>query len=366
MKKILVLILTVGLIVTSGCEKPNNSSNILERGTNSSNIEPSTQSNFEKDKVNSDDTKYNNTDKENIDNAFFFEDNVSELNYSGEFLFSEPVEKDVKLQIIKLAYVKNGVLYELKLDSIDGVPKERLSLGGFYVQKDKIYRIEPTEENLNKLKSHKEIPNDSVIVCQDEEIKDTLGNDEPGWHHYLKVDGDKREYHSYNNSVGTGYYESFIWEKDKGLINYRSGYGAERDSIEIQLSNDTSIAEKSDVSILETWVGNYSFSEFVPPDQNMIYGISIYKEQGNYYADISIDGFQTIERLRAKVEGDKNSIKLRFDKYLPDNRFEPYEVGDILLSFEKKGPDLNTLWGKIEPIDKSNKKSGNAYFEIVP
>ncbi|KNY25863.1 DUF5991 domain-containing protein [Pseudobacteroides cellulosolvens] len=362
MKKILIIILMLGLIVASGCGKTNDSSNLSQPHASSSSLEPE-QSDLNTNKA---DSKYNNSDKENVDNAFFFKDSVSELNYNGRFLFDEPVEKDVKLHINEVTSAKSGRIYELKLDSIDGVSTERLSLGYFCVQKDKIYKIEPTKENLNKLIRNKEMPNDSVVVCQDKEIKDTLSNEEHGWHHYLKVDGNKREYYSYNNLVGTGYYESFIWEKDKGLINYRSGYGAERDSIEIQLINVTPIAEKSDDSLLETWVGNYSFSEFVPPDQNMFYGISIYKEEGNYYADISIDGFQTIERLRAKVDGDKNSIKLRFDKYLPDNRFQPYEVGDILLSFEKSGSDLNTLWGKIEPIDKNDKKSGSPYFELIP
>ncbi|HEY9062691.1 MAG TPA: DUF5991 domain-containing protein [Pseudobacteroides sp.] len=365
MKKILIFILMLGLIVASGCRKTNDSSNLSQPYTNPSGLGEE-QSELNTKKADSDNIKYNNTDKENVDNAFFFKDSVSELNYNGRFLFGESVEKEIKLYINEVTSGNSGRIYEFKLDSIDGVPKERLILGYFYVKKDKIYKIEPTEENLNKFKSNKEIANDSIIVCQDTEIKDTLSDDEPGWHHYLKADGDKREYYSFNNLVETGYYESFAWEKDKGLINYRSGYGAERDSIEIQLINVTPIAQKSDVSSLETWVGGYSFSEFVPPDQNMIYGISIFKEEGNYYADISIDGFQTIERLRAKVDGNKNSIKLRFDKYLPDNRFEPYEVGDILLSFEKSGSDLDTFWGKIEAIDKNNKKSGSPYFEFMP
>jgi len=106
----------------------------------------------------------------------------------------------VKLQISEIANLKNGKLYELKLDSIEGVPTERLSLGYFYVQKDKIYKIEPTEENLNKLKTSEEVPNGSAIVCQDKELKDALSKDEAGWHHYIVVNGDKREYHSYNNS----------------------------------------------------------------------------------------------------------------------------------------------------------------------
>lgn len=47
----------------------------------------------------------------------------------------------------------------------------------------------------------------------------------------LEVKGNERVYHSYNNQIETGFYESFIWEKNIGLISYESGYGAERDSI---------------------------------------------------------------------------------------------------------------------------------------
>ncbi|WP_455718672.1 hypothetical protein [Anaerosporobacter sp.] len=168
-------------------------------------------------------------------NSCFFKSNISQLNYSGKFLYDDIIEKDVKLNINELANLKNGKLYELKLEPIESVPNDRLSLGYFYVQKDKIYKIEPTEENLNKLKTSEELPINSVVVCQDIEKKDTLRNDELGLHQYLRIIGDKREYHSYNNQVSTGYYESFTWEKGKGLINYRSGYGAERDSIELQL-----------------------------------------------------------------------------------------------------------------------------------
>ena len=145
-----------------------------------------------------------------------------------------------------MASLKDGKLYELKLDFIEGVPIERLCLGYFYVQKDKIYKIELTEENLNKVKKGEGLPDSSVIVCQDKELKDTLSKDEPGFHHYLEVDGDKREYHSYNNQVSTGYYESYTWDKGKGLINYRSGYGAERDSIELQLKNGYSSTPKAE------------------------------------------------------------------------------------------------------------------------
>jgi len=237
MKRILTIILAFGLIINFGCAKSNNVPYISKQSNDAINFKPLKQVDLYTNKTDAANNT-NTTETGAVDNLFFFKHNVSQLNYKGKFLFDNIVEKDVKLIINEVANLKYGKLYELKINSIENVPYERLSLGYFHVKKDIIYKIEPTEENLNKLITSEELPNGRVIVCQGKEVKDTLGKDEPGWHHYIEVNGDKREYHSYNNQVSTGYYESFIWEKNQGLINYQSGYGAERDSIELQLSND--------------------------------------------------------------------------------------------------------------------------------
>lgn len=174
-----------------------------------------------------------------VSNPFFFSNDISQVEYKGSFAFDDFIDQDVKLNITELTRLRNGMLYELKLDPVPGIPEDRLSLGYFYVQADKIYKIEPSEENISRLKTSEELPEGSVIVCQDEEIKDTLGEDEPGSHHWLEANGEKREYRSYNNQAASGYYESFTWEKGKGLAGYRSGFGAERDSIDLQYKEDT-------------------------------------------------------------------------------------------------------------------------------
>ena len=165
--------------------------------------------------------------------SFFFNSNIKTMQYEGSFLFDDVVKEKVNLNINKLAILNDGELFELKIDPIAGIPDESLNLGYFYVQKDKIYKIEPTEENLNLLKTSNKLPNNSVMVCQNEALKDSLTQEEKGWHQYILVNGDKREYHSYNNLVETGYYESFTWEKECGLVNYSSGYGAGANSIEL-------------------------------------------------------------------------------------------------------------------------------------
>lgn len=210
MKRIFIILLLIGTLLIYGCTKSNDVPNASKQGGDIADIEAA-------------------------DNPFFFDNGISEQVYIGRFLFDDIVEDNVKLNISEIADLKDGRLYELKLDPVEGIPEDRLDLGYFYVMKDTIYRLGPTLENLDRLKTSEELPDESVIVCQDQESKDTLSEDEPGFHHYVEAAGDKRVYHSYNNEVSTGYYESFTWEKGKGLTNYRSGYGAESEAIELQI-----------------------------------------------------------------------------------------------------------------------------------
>lgn len=149
--------------------------------------------------------------------------------------------------------------------------------------------------------------------------------------------------------IGTGFLVVNFIQSKISFINTDSTI-----SVANPLAKETSLA---------TWVGEYSFSEYAPPDQNMFYSITIYYEDNNYFAKISIDGFQRIKRLLAKVSGDTNSIKLEFLKYLPDNRFESYKQGEVLLSLEKRGSKLITHWGEIQPLVLENEKAGE-YFKL--
>lgn len=114
---------------------------------------------------------------------------------------------------------------------------------------------------------------------------------------------------------------------------------------------------------IDTWIGNYVFNEFAAPNIDMNYSISIYKENGDYYANIKIDGFQSMTRAKAKIKGNDNSIVLIFDEYLPDNKFKLFNKDDILLTFKKKNSDIVTYWGKLKPILTENKDSGKVYFK---
>jgi hypothetical protein len=172
--------------------------------------------------------------------SYFYEDVSQPVIYQGILTFNgDFVEKNVTLRVNYIDHLKNGNLYELKLYSTEEIPEDRLTIGYFYVQTDKIYKINAAEDTLNLFRESGELPSDSVVVCQEEGYQDTLSEEETGYHQYLEVDGDKRVYHSYNNQVSSGFYETFTWELGKGLINYRSGYGAEADAIELQILSST-------------------------------------------------------------------------------------------------------------------------------
>ena len=117
--------------------------------------------------------------------------------------------------------------------------KQTNGVGTYYINEDNKPQSNQfffgSYENLESLKSSGKLPEDSVIVCQEKALKDKLGEDEPGFHHYIEVDGNKRVYHSYNDMTGTGYFESFIWEKNKGLESYRSGFGSDNGLIDLQI-----------------------------------------------------------------------------------------------------------------------------------
>lgn len=181
------------------------------------------------------------SDHVSIANPFFFSDDALTPRYNASIMFQDIVKKEVPLHIKKVASYENGCLYAFTLDTIEGVPEERLDLGYYYVLDNIIYKVDLTDEELATLKTsdiQRITDNNTIVICQEEAIPDPLTEDEKGFHYSLTVDGDRREFHSYHNDVESGYYESYTWEKDKGLVHYRSGYGAERDAIELQLIMD--------------------------------------------------------------------------------------------------------------------------------
>ncbi len=169
-------------------------------------------------------------------NTYFSVNNLNTKKFKGRFSSNEGelIEKEVKVYADLVLKSKLGSVYKLEIEPIKNILEERLILGYFYVLKDKIYKIEPIENNIDKIKNN-EIISESIIVCQEEEIPDHLSVNTKGEHQYLTDKGNIKEFHMYNDKINTGYFETYVWEKNIGLKYYKSGYGAEKDFVEIKL-----------------------------------------------------------------------------------------------------------------------------------
>ena len=174
------------------------------------------------------------------------------------------LEYKTKMNFIKVAKLKKGVLYHLKIEqpSKCKIPLKRLSLGYFYVQKNKIIRIWEnndyeaqgnvwtlSKKALNRIIKTSEIPKYSATIWQKKTYKDTLKHDKIDWHQYLKKiqDSPKKRlryggYYQYPQH--SGYWETFIWEEGTGLIFYQSGY---RDGVDYIMLKRKGVKLPSDV-----------------------------------------------------------------------------------------------------------------------
>ncbi len=180
---------------------------------------------------------------------YFFPQEVVSQEYTATFsgFSGQPEQKEVTLLVTEVQQFKEGILYELKIDC-DEEEHDRYEesrgewwyIGSFFVQGEEIYFIRDKEVQ-NKFQSAEEIQNAGTLVCNETGKADALGEDGKGWHEYIVVDGERREYHAYNNLVETGYYECFVWEAGRGLVRYWSGYGARSNDIELYLPGEESV-----------------------------------------------------------------------------------------------------------------------------
>lgn len=171
------------------------------------------------------------------DKGCFFPQDITSCTYDGIVFWEQSAQpEEIVLSITKVQSMEAGDLYELKIDcsgnAEDRFGVDRSSLGLFFIQEDSIYLID-NEAVKGQSLTAEEMINTGRLVCNEAGMDDILQENERGWHEYILIDGNKREYHSYNNMTETGYYECFTWEPGKGLVGYRSGYGAEADAIDI-------------------------------------------------------------------------------------------------------------------------------------
>ena len=169
-----------------------------------------------------------------------------------------------EINFLEVAKLKKGVLYHLKIGQASEfkIPTKRLSLGYFYVEKNRIMRIWEnndyeaqgnvwtlSKKTLNRIIKTSKIPKYSATIWQKKTYKDTLKRDKIDWHQYLKKiqDSPKKRlryggYYQYPQH--SGYWETFIWEEGTGLIYYQSGY---RDGVDYMMLKRKGVKLPSDV-----------------------------------------------------------------------------------------------------------------------
>lgn len=240
---LLITLISGGCASTARVQESNQATTVIEKTVSDDEIYPINIISEEQTITNETSISETEVYSQSIENEFFFKD-ISEKNkYNVQHsFFSEIIPPELSLQITIESQYEKGTLYKIKCDFTEDFPEryetgtDRLSLGYFYVpdNSNTIYRIR--EENMTDevMQSEESVIAAGTIVCQEEELEDVLEEDEKGWHEWITADVDLREYHCYNNLTETGFYERFVWKRGYGLLYYTSGYGAERDMIELR------------------------------------------------------------------------------------------------------------------------------------
>lgn len=114
---------------------------------------------------------------------------------------------------------------------------------------------------------------------------------------------------------------------------------------------------------LDGWIGEYTFGEYAENEIGammfMDYNIDIYKENGQYYADVVVNGHLTGINLKAKLYGNEEWVSLVIAEYNPDHITGLSEKENtVLLSLRKQGEEIYTYWGVLEAMDVNLPCSG--------
>lgn len=185
-----------------------------------------------------DDKRIEKTEKDCADdvmekniNPYFFPDGMTVIEYDIDFDFETNA---AKLYVNKENTFDNGTLYNLVIrydvgqsDSSRTEDKKEIDLGYFYVQTDKIYLIQGMEISADFTES--DLIEKGNVVCQSGTQKENyISGRTFGWHEMIKESKDICAFYRYNDSKESEDYERyeyFMWQKDGGLISYRSGCG---------------------------------------------------------------------------------------------------------------------------------------------
>lgn len=249
-KILLSLVLAVAFLV-SGCSKVDLSMEDEKEDVSEDNTQD-TSNETESDKADTEDVAENATtdNKDESDDATTDaseEDENAETDETKEdsfqvdfrvICFYEEEIDSVPVSIVKKDSFDDGVVYSYDIvydvDAIDYCEdSDRLHIGTFLYKEDEIYLITDTRDN------HKEqdFYDYGVLVYSKEDYSD----ERSGYKINLHNDGYLCRcsyYDTISESGGTGYYAEYVFNSDKVLTYFRTGYGAEKFPIEITTNTD--------------------------------------------------------------------------------------------------------------------------------
>lgn len=137
------------------------------------------------------------------------------------------IEENINIHIKLIKEYPQGFLYQFELLGLENLKADRICMH-FFVTEDKIYRLNTLYDYSGEALSSDFIMDNSEIVCQESET-DNLKNSS------ITLNGAQITFSKTEtkNNGEVGFYEWFTWEKGKGMVEYGSGYGAERDVLYI-------------------------------------------------------------------------------------------------------------------------------------
>ena len=131
------------------------------------------------------------------------------------------------------------------------------------------------------------------------------------------------------------------------------GYAASADAVEAPTTGCGS------------WVGQYTFEEFAPPNLAWTYKILISPKGNALAAQLNIDGFQVGRSIICDALIDGQKLLIKFVSYGEDDiRYtDDLAPGQILLTLERMADEsLLTHWGAFSAQLEENQVNGKVYF----
>ncbi len=182
-------------------------------------------------------------------NPYFSAKNHMYFKAQAEYddtVHSKFVEEVVYAEMYLVKEYDQGSVYKFVVEPLGSLTDERLNTY-FYVTNDKIYRLfsyvyqdnemitfyDNDELLVEMLDTDEKLINNSQIVCQNEEVKSETKEGDIEFHFAISKLENQINYSSTTITPNGEiyYYESFVWEEGKGLIEFNSGYRAESEPL---------------------------------------------------------------------------------------------------------------------------------------